>query len=224
MANSDYRDGISDDGQGTLTELLEEIAPKVPGAVSGYITKELTIAAREYFRLSQAWQEFLSLPTLTESLMPYNLNPVDDTNKKVYAVLGLSRDGIQFHRGAVNNFTAANIAFNNTSYYCSPPTTINFTFPIPDDKPLDNVIAQVSYVPLVKGTDMPQWIIDNHREGIIATTLSRLFREIDKPYTSKVDAMYYGNLSRYHIAEAKTLQQKNYGNGEHQWMYPRGTR
>ncbi len=106
VSNSEYRDGIEDDSEGTVVELLEEIAPKVPGAISEYLKKEIKYAAQEYFRVSQAWQEFVCLPTLTESLMPYNMTPVDDTNKKVYAILGMSREGTPYTRGAVDQYTA----------------------------------------------------------------------------------------------------------------------
>lgn len=236
MSNSDYRDGIEDDCNGTLLEILEEIAPKIPGAVTQYIQKELVYSVREYFRLSQSWLEYLRLPALNQNMMPYNVNPVDNSNSKVYAILGLTRNGLPLHRGAVNTVTTqfgarfdGSITKNSSprAYYCNPPTTIYFLSNIPDDVEVDNLIAQVSLVPLttnLSNMSMPEWIIEQNREGIIATAMSRMYREINKPYTSKTDAEYYGRLSRYYIAQAKVMAQKNYGNGEHQWMFPRATR
>ena len=86
------------------------------------------------------------------------------------------------------------------------------------------VVAAVVVTPVLAAEDIPEWIIDNHREAILAGTMYRLHNEIQKPYSDVGKARYYGQLSRWHIAQAKTIADKNYGQAEHEWHFPRYSR
>ena len=226
MFRDDYRTGIDDDCYDSLNSVLQEVVPKAPGAVPEYVSDELKYATKEFFRLSHAWRQFVDLPPLTQAMMPYEINPVADVNLKAQSIISLAIDGSpikQMNVGPRAQYFRSSTSVTNrpSGFYCESPTKISFTDSLGDSL-IKNVSVTCAMVPILKSMDIPQWVIDEHREALVAGTLYRLHNEIKKPYTDVPKAMYYGKLWRFHIAPAKTMAQKAYGGAEHDWSFPRG--
>lgn len=228
MLQPDYRDGVEDDCQDSLIPVLEEILPQISGASQGHVTDVLKRTAKEFFRLSWAWRTFLDIGTLTEGEMPYDINPLADANFKAIAIIDLSIEGLPVARGNIGTRTQSVMGLSGGSettrpmgYFCDPPTTINFIGRM--SRPVENIVATIAIIPMGLTTDIPQWVVDNFSEALVSGTLWRLYNEADKPYSNVGKAMYYGKLWRFHVAQGKTIADKNFGTAQHDWLYPRGT-
>ena len=84
-------------------------------------------------------------------------------------------------------------------------------------------VAQAIVVPTLASDELSDWALDSHGDAFIAGTLHKLHNEIGKTYTDPYKAMYYGKQWRYYINMHKIEADKNYGDAQHAWQYPRGT-
>lgn len=228
MAQPDYRDGVYDDQEGNINPVVQEVYGRISGAVPGYVNSVMKLVIEEFYRKSLAWREFVEIGTLSNSTIPYDINPIDSSNKEAFRVTSLALNGITLRNvgiGKAAQWATSQVLGPNstpTAYYLNPNTRINFLHEFPEGG-VGNFVATVALMPRMTTDELPQWLIDEHRDAFVSGTLHRLHNEINKPYTDPYKAQYYGKEWRFYLAQHKTIADKNYGTSEHEWYYPRGT-
>jgi len=73
------------------------------------------------------------------------------------------------------------------------------------------------------GTQIPDYILDTHWEAMRTACLARLMMEPAKPYSDKGMAAIYSRQASAFMAEAKDIAERQYGQQESKWRFPRWT-
>jgi hypothetical protein len=224
----DYRNGVYDDSDNNISGILQTIVGQVPGVVAGYARGVLVNTIKEFYKSSYAWREFVDIGPLNDKQVPYQVNPLRDENIKAHSIIGLTLNGNGLHRYTIGNKAqyaraiSPGSAMVPVAYWVEKRTEIHFFHKLDTgDMPF---AAQVIVVPTLTTDELPEWAVDSHSEAFIAGTLHKLHNEISKTYTDPYKAMYYGKQWRYYINMHKAEADKNYGDGQHEWQYPRGTK
>tara|TARA_R110002167_G_scaffold117114_7_gene292839 strand:+ start:8192 stop:8875 length:684 start_codon:yes stop_codon:yes gene_type:complete len=224
---SDYRDGIYDDDDNNINGVLSTITGQVPGVIGEYAKGVLKNTIKEFYKLSTAWREFVDIGPLSDAETPYQLNPLRDENIKAHSVIGLALDGYQLARYTIGSGAqyASSVSSTEsavpTAYWTEKRTEIHFFHKLASGS--SPFVAQAIVVPTLASDELSDWALDSHGDAFIAGTLHKLHNEIGKTYTDPYKAMYYGKQWRYYINMHKIEADKNYGDAQHAWQYPRGT-
>jgi len=71
------------------------------------------------------------------------------------------------------------------------------------------------------GTQVPDYVLDTHYEAMRIACLARLTMEPAKPYSDNKLAALYSRQASAFMAEAKDIANRQYGQEESKWRFPR---
>ena len=223
MPQSGFEEGFTVASSGSLDEWVKEVHAKVPGAVEGYIYDQLKLAIRDFFQRTKSWRAYLGPFTVSANEDSLCLNPVD-AYSNVIQVLQVVRNGSALQhideKAVPRTFRTETNSRNPARYYLEPYDTIILS-PSPAED-VDELYVTAALTPRLRADNrIPQWVIDQHYEAILAGTLQRLYQEPDKAYSNTRSAEYWGSRYRSEMVRSRSLAIKNYGEMSGPWSFNR---
>lgn len=216
---TDYPTGFTRETcPGSLNAIVEEALAKLPGAIDSYVIAQAKRAADQFFRRSLCWRSTIGPFSLAVGQDVLYINPADGYSR-VCMIFDVTIDG-QPLLAASNRQAAFNTSGGelSTAFYTDPPDVVHFV-PTPGSA-TDDVRMNVALVPIFSDESLPEWVIDQHYEGILAGVLSRLYGEPDKPYTSLSLFEFFSKRFRSEIAQARTVTDRGYVAGTLKVPFP----
>ena len=221
MPQSGFEEGFTTSASGSLDTWVKEIHAKVPGAVEGYIYDQLKLVISDFFQRTKSWRTTYGPFTINGNDGSYCLNPFDGLSK-VIQVLALYRNGTHYTPVPITKIQASNTSghTNPRMYYVEPYDTIVLT-PTPTQD-VDNLYVDIALTPrLLTNNRIPQWIVDQCYEVILAGTLQRLYEEPEKIYSNSTKAEYWGSKYRSEMTRSRVVAGQNYKAGPAPWTFNR---
>lgn len=194
---------------------LKDILPQTPGLVRSVATRELILAAREFYEKSTAWRTVLQFDMDADDA-DYTLTPVD-ADCEVTKIMDVAFNGTpmrKFFRRPDGTYEEATTPY---AYFITEPDTIHL-WPKPTTALADGLTAYIALVPLRTATLLPDVTEKLHYEAILDGLLGRLFSHPAKPYSDTARAQYH--LSRFQNAIGEYAARAKAGNGP-SWTFPR---
>lgn len=226
MPQSSFEDGFTVASSGSLDIWVEEVHPKVPGAIEGYIYDQLKLVIKDFFKRTKAWRTALGPFDILADDGTIALNPVDSVSA-VIQVITVTKNGTPMVPTSITAVPRILITETNSktpSRYFVEPYDVVRMLPIPVVD-VEDFIVVVALTPRLRDDNrIEQWIIDMHYESILAGVLQRLYNEPGKVYTNAGQAEYWGRKYRSEIARARSVAAQNYKEGPQPWSYPTWTR
>lgn len=191
-----------------LTRLLDMCRIRLPGTLDAPIRFELFSALDEFFRRSNIWQEDIDFDVLAGETC-YEIDPEEIPVAKIVRLLSVKN--------------ADEIPLNATM--ATPGEII-----LASEPPAAGVYtAKVSLTVKdpVDANDyprMPEWIMQQYREGLLDGVLGRMMSQVGKPYSNERMSIYHLRRFRNVMAQATKDAQHANVHGANAWQYPRGWR
>lgn len=223
MPQSGFEDGFTVTTGGSLDTWVKEVHAKVPGAVEGYIYDQLKLVVKDFFQRTKAWRAFLGPFTALANDGLLGLNPVD-AHSNVIQVLGVVRNGSNLHQIGVREaplFLATTQNVKTPSrFYLEPYHSIHL-WPVPDVD-IDDLYVTAALTPrLHTDNRIPEWIVDQCYEAILAGTFQRLYQEPDKFYSNTATAEFWGKKYRSELTRSRAVASQGYGETAQPWGFNR---
>lgn len=212
MPQSGFEDGFTLASSGSLDTWVKEIFAKVPGAVEGYIYEQLKLVVKDFFQRTKAWQTYTGPWTALADDGTITLNPID-ANSAVIQVLAVVRNGSPL--APISPRSVPFLIVNDSSlkspsrYYMEPYDVIKL-FPVPSEDVEDLYVSAALTPRLRNDNHVPQWVIDQHYEAVLAGTLQRLYQEPGKIYSNAASAEYWGKRYRSELVRSRVVGDQNY--------------
>ncbi|MBW2451760.1 MAG: hypothetical protein JRF07_05325 [Deltaproteobacteria bacterium] len=219
MPQSGFEEGFTTSASGSLDTWVKEIHAKVPGAVEGYIYDQLKLVIKDFFQRTGAWRTVVGPFTILGGDGTYKINPYDGVSNAIQ-VLSLYRNGTHYTPVPVTKIRETNTSgtTNPRTYYVNPYDTIVLT-PTPTED-VEDLYADVLLTPrLLVNNRIPEWIVEQCYEAILAGTLHRLYQEPDKVYSSETKGEYWGQKYRSELNRSRTVAQHNYKASPMPWSF-----
>lgn len=196
---------------------LKDILPQTPGVVRKVATRELVLAAREFFEKSFAWRTVVGPNQMKANKKRYTLSPID-AYTDVVGVMGVEFKGTPLTplaRKPGDTTTSSNRAYG---YWLEQPDTV-VLYPIPTETVASALTFHVALAPKQTVTRLPRIAQTHFYEALRDGVLQRLFAHPSKPYSNPLLAQYHGQRFRNSIALYAGQAKKGFANAG-SWAYP----
>jgi hypothetical protein len=176
----------------------------VPGALDSVIKLEMFNTITEFLERSHAWNTSFSMP-VSAGVSEYDVSDEVPSGARIAHLLV-----VLYPTGGT---VPAKLTLPATIGIATAPSfaetyTVHVSFTATD--PVD-----AEGVPVV-----PSAIIERYLAGIVDGTLSRLFMQPAKPYTSETLGIFHGRKFSSAVAQAHTEAQRRWTYGTQAWRFP----
>jgi hypothetical protein len=187
-----------------MARLMNELRPRLPGALDTAIQFEMFSMLTEFFERTNVWREDISV-VLVVNTTSYELVPTGPASiHRLVQVLNTNLRPV-----------SATMSVPGTMVLATAPTQI------------DTLTATV-VLNVVDPTDkdaypqFPAWVLDKYRLAFVDGLLGRLHSQPAKPYSNQQLAVYHMRRWRQAMAIAKVEVQRNNVFAAQSWRYPQG--
>ncbi len=197
---------------------LKDILPYTPGLIRKIATRELVLAAREFFEKSFAWRAVLGPRQIKANKKRYSLSPYD-AYTDIVGVLGVEVQGTPINPLARKPGDTTRTSNRPYGYWLESPDTV-ILYPIPTAT-LDNALTlEVALTPKQSVTHLPRIAQTHFYEALLSGVLNRVYAHPSKPYSNPILADYHGKKFRNAIAYYAGRAKNGFAGGG-TWCYPK---
>jgi hypothetical protein len=199
MSNGGPTDDVSA-GDSYLVQLLAQAESTLAGASTAQLKSTFFDVLREFFNLSNSWQETISL-TVIPDLFDYDLAPVSGRIMRLWAVTDQ------------NNVPQQAIM--------PIPPMVHFLYPFSDPQPMTAIVVKNVDSPLECFPPVfPEWVLQNYGLGLLDGLIGRMMAMPGQSYSQPDVGKYY--LSRFRDATYQARVATRLANtvGGQAWLYP----
>lgn len=212
----------------SISQLLKDTLPELPGAVRSVALRELRLAMREFFEQSHAWTIRLANVAVPvgDTVVQFDDS---DSNTEVIAVhnvlYGDDTEGYRVLTPMVNEPNKVTTASSPWGWYVtSNPDEIKI-HPLQDEDRSKLLKADVALMPAfdvdISGTDLPRQITLKYYDAILTGFLARMYMQPNKPYSQPILGSQMRTKFRKLIGYYAAQRKKGYNNTP-SWSYPSG--
>lgn len=195
---------------------LKDILPRTPGIVRKVATRELVLAAREFFEQSHAWRATLQLDARAGKKR-YRLSPYD-AYSDVTAVLGVSYNEIPLRK-----LSGEPIAIRDgqpIAYWLEGADTVRFQS-TPNATVEDAFKFYFALAPKQTVSKLPRMALTHFYDALLDGVLGRLYAHPAKPYSNPTLGQYHLKRFRNAIGQYGGRAKQGYSPGAQAWVFPR---
>jgi hypothetical protein len=220
MADAIFLDSSNCECDVTLDTWLRDTLPVLPGAVREVASRELVLAAREFFERSFTWQAEISNVNAKAGDKQYWLSPYDQYSN-VIGILGVRFNG--------NDLTPYNVRPRSTDSSTDTPTHF-YTQNAPDSLYLYPTLATdqddvldifVALTPKQSVEHLPRIAAIKFYDAIREGFLARMLMHPNKPYSQPAVAQLHRRNFMSQIGRYMGQAKQGYVQAQ-AWQYPQG--
>lgn len=201
-----------------LQTWLRDVLPRTPGAVRKVVSRELVLAAREFFERSSAWRVVIGPKDLRSVKKRYSLSPYD-AYSDVVQVFGVEMEGCPLGR-LVRQPPLGRSADRPTSFWLETPDTVRL-WPTPTVSVDEALTFYVALTPKLTVSHLPRVAQTHFYEALFDGVLGRMYAHPSKPYTDPTLAQYHLKRFRNAIAAYAGQAKQGFIPGAAAWTFPR---
>lgn len=201
-----------------LQTWLKDLLPRTPGAVRRVVTRELVLAAREFFEQSRAWRTVLGPKNMVANKRRYSLSPYD-AYSDVVGIEGVELNGCPLRKLSRRPADTAREADQPSGYWLESPDTVRL-WPMPVTSVEDALTFAVHLAPKQSVTHLPRIALTHFYDALLDGALGRLYSHPAKPYSNSTLAAYHLKRFRNAIGMYAGAAKQGFA-GAQAWSYPR---
>lgn len=193
-----------------VTRLLNLSRTELPGASDAGIKAQLYDVAREFFKDSNSWYEFIQFPVLT-GVQDYRITPRDEGMIQRLAAVWDS-----------NHITLPSILPHSDP----PSAVLHLVYPQNVNQTGTAVVTKQIVEPTTN--DMlpvaPKWLLPLYHETILDGVLGKMMGQSTKSYSNDTLSTYHLRRFRDGIMQARVASERANLYGGQAWRYPNSFR
>ena len=185
----------------SLDPITNEVQSELPGLAPDHLCAVCLSSVNRFLENARVWR-YDTTPELTGAVV----NFVAPTGATVIGYRDLKwTEGVNHGR---------------TTFKTNQPDEITLD-PIPDTFTVGDLEVTL-LLKVAEGRDeIPDFILNTHKEVMRSTTMARLMLEPSKPYSNPELGLLYAQESQRRTSEARDMAERMYGNNESRWTFPR---
>jgi hypothetical protein len=195
---------------------LKDLLPRTPGCVRSVAKRELLLAAREFYRDSDAWSEVVEATYFDVGDFEYVVLS-SQPEAEVVRVISIEVNGSLLTAQTQRPLGDRGEGTPH-SWFPTGPASVEI-WPTPELYD-DEVRIRVKLIPTVDAVNLPDIAQTRHYDGILDGVLGRLYSHPAKPYRNPTLAQYHLSRFRAAIGTAKGESIQGGFAGQN-WVYPR---
>lgn len=206
-----------------ISDFLDDLMPRLPGADETLVKHETLAAAREFCESSNAWIYSVPPQDLPADTSAVAITPL--TNTEVgYLLL------VEFRDTNADSFRTLPVTLRRPPnpdetaeaprcYYPESPALLTL-YPQPTLLHADGFRADVSLIPVNQAVVFPDTFSSHWRDAIREGVLYRMYSMPSKPWSSGSMAMLHGRSFRNQIKKARDIVKRRYSTTSETWRFP----
>lgn len=205
----------------TLDLWMNPLLSRLSGATDAQVRCELRAALREFYYQSRAWREQIGPYQVYQNRDLIWLNPVDAYSNVAFVRCVWIEDpaeGRKDLKPLQSRVTDGRVDYP-THYQAADPAVLRL-WPKPDADLGAVLWADVTLIPSLDTTRVPEAAHSHHYETVLEGALSRLYMMANKPWTNPDSAFAYGRSFRRRCIEFRSISDSGYLNADRGWQFP----
>lgn len=226
MVDSVFLEGAGCECDVTLDTWLKDSLPMLPGIERGLASRELVLAAREFFERTFAWQAYVEHINAKAGEKVYWQSPYDQYSNTI-GILGVTWKGNALapmpYRPASMGGETTPTSDTPSHYYAAYAPDSFYLYPQLTNDVDDAIGVYLALTPKQSVEHLPRIAAIKFYDAILEGFLARVFRHPNKPYSAPETAMRHRKSFIMQCGRFKGQANQGYVQAQN-WAFPGGWR